>query len=122
MVAESSQTARATGITFVQVNMEWGRLRWLGPLHDTGVNDLRCLPGWCFRSGYQWVRDMSDTEHHQVLHPTRIDIPQEIRLFLIRQLNQTLACTADLRSQVKQAAWNVKGKEYSQLQALFRVI
>ena len=65
---------------------------------------------------------MSDTEHHQVLHPTRIDIPQEIRFFLIRQLNQTLACTADLRSQVKQAAWNVKGKEYSQLQALFETI
>jgi starvation-inducible DNA-binding protein len=65
---------------------------------------------------------MSDSKHHQVLHPTRIDIPPEIRLFLITQLNQTLSCTVDLRSQVKQAAWNVKGKEHSQLQVLFATI
>ncbi len=68
------------------------------------------------------MKNMSDTEHHQVLHPTRIDIPREIRLFLVTQLNLTLACTVDLRSQVKQAAWNVKGKEYAQLQALFNTI
>jgi starvation-inducible DNA-binding protein len=65
---------------------------------------------------------MSDIEQHQVLYPTRIDIPPEIRLFLITRLNLTLACTVDLRSQVKQAAWNVKGKEYSQLQALFETM
>jgi starvation-inducible DNA-binding protein len=53
------------------------------------------------------------------LHSTRIDIPSEIRLYLITLLNQTLACTVDLRSQVKQASWNVKGKEGFQLQALF---
>jgi starvation-inducible DNA-binding protein len=62
---------------------------------------------------------MSDRDGHPVLHPTRIDIPPEIRLYLITLLNQTLACTVDLRSQVKQASWNVKGKEGAQLQALF---
>jgi len=41
---------------------------------------------------------------------------------VITLLNQTLACTVDLRSQVTQAAWNVKGKEGAQLQALFATI
>src|SRR4029434_2144668 len=53
------------------------------------------------------------------LHPTRIDMPLEIRLDVITLLNQTLACTVDLRSQVKQACWNVKGKDFAQLHALF---
>jgi starvation-inducible DNA-binding protein len=66
---------------------------------------------------------MSDYEHHHpLLHPTRINIPQEIRLYLITLLNQSLACTVDLRSQVKQASWNVKGTDFSQLQALFETI
>jgi starvation-inducible DNA-binding protein len=37
-------------------------------------------------------------------------------------LNQSLACTVDLRSQVKQASWNVKGPDFLQLQALFETI
>ena len=65
---------------------------------------------------------MSDYEHHPLLHPTRINIPQEIRLYLITLLNQSLACTLDLQSQVKQASWNVKGTDFSQLQALFETI
>ena len=65
---------------------------------------------------------MSDYEHYPLLHPTRINIPQEIRLYLITLLNQSLACTVDLRSQVKQASWNVKGTDFSQLQALFETI
>jgi starvation-inducible DNA-binding protein len=67
-------------------------------------------------------RGMNDRDGQPVLHPTRIDIPPEIRLYLIRLLNQTLACTVDLRSQVKQASWNVKGKEGAQLQSLFESI
>jgi starvation-inducible DNA-binding protein len=62
---------------------------------------------------------MSDHGGHPALHPTRIDIPPEIRVYLIMLLNHTLACTVDLRSQVKQAAWNVKGKEGAPLQVLF---
>ena len=53
------------------------------------------------------------------LQPVRIDIPPEIRLYVIQLLQQTLACTVDLRSHVKQASWNVKGQDFSQLHALF---
>jgi starvation-inducible DNA-binding protein len=67
-------------------------------------------------------RDTSDRDGQPTLYPTRIDIPSEIRLYLTTLLNQTLACTVDLRSQVKQASWNVKGKEGSQLQVLFESI
>lgn len=59
---------------------------------------------------------------HPFLHPTQSEIALEIRVYLIALLNQTLACTVDLRSHVKQAAWNVKGKEFSQLHALFSTI
>jgi len=56
------------------------------------------------------------------LYPTRIDIAPEIRAYLITLLNQTLACTMDLRSQVKHAAWNVRGNAFVQLRALFEAI
>jgi len=52
------------------------------------------------------------------LQPTGIDIPPEIRRYVIQLLQQTLACTVDLRSHVKQACWNVKGHDFSPLQAL----
>jgi starvation-inducible DNA-binding protein len=60
--------------------------------------------------------------HTQALHPSRIDLPPEIRLYVITLLNQTLACTVDLRSQVSQACWNVKGKDFSFLHPLFATI
>ena len=50
---------------------------------------------------------------------THIDIPAEKRAALIEMLNQTLADTSDLYSQVKQAHWNVKGKDFYQLHLLF---
>ena len=62
---------------------------------------------------------MSQNNDHPFLHSTRIDISPEIRAYLISMLNQTLACTVDLRSHVKQASWNVKGHDFSQLHALF---
>jgi starvation-inducible DNA-binding protein len=62
---------------------------------------------------------MSQSNDHHVLHPVRIEIPLDIRLYVIQLLNQTLACSVDLRSQVKQACWNVKGHDFSQLHALF---
>jgi starvation-inducible DNA-binding protein len=51
--------------------------------------------------------------------PTHIDIPEDKRSSLIAMLNQTLADTFDLYSQVKQAHWNVKGKDFYQLHLLF---
>jgi starvation-inducible DNA-binding protein len=65
---------------------------------------------------------MSTNDLTQVLHPSRIDLPPEIRLYMIQLLNQTLACTIDLRSQVRQACWNVKGKDFSLLHPLFATI
>ena len=62
---------------------------------------------------------MSQNDDNQGLSPVRIDIPPEIRLYVIQLLNQTLACTVDLRSQVKQACWNVKGHDLVLLHALF---
>lgn len=46
-------------------------------------------------------------------------MPPEIRLDVITRLNQTLACTVDLRSQVRQACWNIKGKDFSLLHPIF---
>lgn len=51
--------------------------------------------------------------------PTRNDISQERRKSLITLLNQQLADTFDLYSQVKQAHWNVKGPQFIQLHELF---
>ena len=62
---------------------------------------------------------MNHCDRNEVLHPTRIDLPPEIRRYVIQLLNQTLACTVDLRSHVKQAGWNVRGTDFSPLQALF---
>src|SRR5262245_53731776 len=49
-------------------------------------------------------------------------MPLEIRVYVIALLNQTLACTVELRSHVKQAAWNVKGGAFVQLQSLFALM
>lgn len=62
---------------------------------------------------------MSSNGHQHMLHPTRIDIPAETRVSVIAILNQTLACTLDLKTQVKQAHWNVKGMDFYQLHELF---
>jgi starvation-inducible DNA-binding protein len=62
---------------------------------------------------------MNPCDHTEVLHPTRMDMPLDIRRYVIQLLNQTLACTVDLRSHVKQAGWNVRGPDFAPLQALF---
>jgi len=50
---------------------------------------------------------------------THIDIPAEKREALCKTLNASLADTFDLFSQIKQAHWNVKGKDFIQLHLLF---
>jgi starvation-inducible DNA-binding protein len=52
-------------------------------------------------------------------YPTFIDIPTETRAEVIEILNQTLVTTVDLKTQVKQAHWNVKGMNFYQLHQLF---
>lgn len=53
------------------------------------------------------------------LHETKIDIAKGKREKLIGILNQSLADAADLKSQAKQAHWNVKGPNFIALHELF---
>ena len=50
---------------------------------------------------------------------TRNDLPIQLRNTMITLLNQQLADTMDLNSQVKQAHWNVKGMHFMQLHLFF---
>ncbi len=52
-------------------------------------------------------------------NPTRNDLDPSIRKQMVNLLNQQLADTADLFSQVKQAHWNVKGAQFIALHKLF---
>jgi len=52
-------------------------------------------------------------------HTTKIDIAEDKRDELIAILNQSLADAADLKSQAKQAHWNVKGPSFIALHELF---
>ena len=53
------------------------------------------------------------------LHQTRIDLSAKSRAQLVDLLNQSVADTFDLYSQVKYAHWNVKGHQFYQLHLLF---
>lgn len=53
------------------------------------------------------------------MHNTKIDIPKGAREKLIAILNQRLADSVDLKSQAKQAHWNVKGMSFIALHELF---
>jgi starvation-inducible DNA-binding protein len=50
---------------------------------------------------------------------TRIDIAPKLRASMVALLNQQLADTLDLQTQVKQAHWNVVGKHFIALHELF---
>lgn len=54
-----------------------------------------------------------------MLHNTKIDIAKETREKIVEILNQRLADAADLKSQAKQAHWNVKGMNFIALHELF---
>jgi starvation-inducible DNA-binding protein len=51
--------------------------------------------------------------------PTHIDLPEKTRTTMIALLNQQLADSFDLYSQIKQAHWNIKGREFIALHELF---
>jgi len=53
------------------------------------------------------------------MHNTKIDITADKRETLVELLNQRLADAADLKSQAKQAHWNVKGMNFIALHELF---
>ncbi|MGK7949036.1 MAG: DNA starvation/stationary phase protection protein Dps [Xenococcaceae cyanobacterium] len=62
---------------------------------------------------------MVSTISKQKLYSTRIDLAEEVRIKVIELLNQSLAATLDLKTQTKQAHWNVKGTDFYQLHELF---
>ncbi|WP_255532357.1 DNA starvation/stationary phase protection protein Dps [Microcoleus sp. LEGE 07076] len=62
---------------------------------------------------------MTGNNHKQHLYPTRIDMSAATRTQVVGLLNATLATTLDLKTQVKQAHWNVKGMDFYQLHLLF---
>ena len=53
------------------------------------------------------------------VYPTRIDLEGDVRRRITAILNQTLAATLDLKTQAKQAHWNVKGVNFLPLHELF---
>ena len=53
------------------------------------------------------------------MKPTRNSLPAATREALIPLLNARLADATDLKSQLKQAHWNVKGPQFLQLHELF---
>ncbi len=59
------------------------------------------------------------TNTQPTFYNTRIDLPADTRRQVVETLTQTLATTLDLKTQVKQAHWNVKGLEFFQLHELF---
>lgn len=62
---------------------------------------------------------MVSTVSKEKLYPTRIDLGEDVRVKIIELLNQSLAATLDLKTQTKQAHWNVKGMDFYQLHELF---
>ncbi len=53
------------------------------------------------------------------MHKTKNDLPLETREKMIETLNARLADASDLKSQAKQAHWNVKGMNFIALHELF---
>lgn len=53
------------------------------------------------------------------MFPSRHDLPEDVRREMVALLNQQLADTTDLRTQVKHCHWNVKGRNFIGLHLLF---
>jgi Ferritin-like domain len=120
--ARMQQTARAPCRTFFPIPVLWNVPTYPEPSRcPVGAGAWRPYTQH-YRCGVRQGKSMNQCDDHPFLHPTRSEISLEIRVYLITLLNQTLAYTVDLRSHVKQAAWNVKGKEFSQLHDLFAII
>ncbi|MEL6224005.1 MAG: DNA starvation/stationary phase protection protein Dps [Cyanobacteria bacterium J06627_8] len=45
-------------------------------------------------------------------YPSRCDIPEDVRIQIVEWLNQTLATSIDLNSQIKQATWALQGMNF----------
>ncbi|MEM9219512.1 MAG: DNA starvation/stationary phase protection protein Dps [Cyanobacteria bacterium P01_F01_bin.150] len=52
-------------------------------------------------------------------YPTQCDIPEDIRIQIVEWLNQTLATSIDLNSQIQQATWTLRGIHFYPFYLLF---
>ncbi len=57
-----------------------------------------------------------------IMHTTRISLPEKDRIEITALLNTTLASVLDLYAQLKQAHWNIKGTDFISLHLLFDTI
>lgn len=53
------------------------------------------------------------------MHQTRNDMPEDLRISVVKLLNDRLADAIDLQLQSKQAHWNVRGPHFLSLHELF---
>ncbi|MDJ0706386.1 MAG: DNA starvation/stationary phase protection protein Dps [Leptolyngbyaceae cyanobacterium MO_188.B28] len=60
-----------------------------------------------------------DAKSSRRFYPTRIDLAADVRSQVVDILSLSLAATLDLKTQTKQAHWNVKGMDFYQLHELF---
>lgn len=74
--------------------------------------------------GVEWARGKSEmaTGTKSRLFETSVDIKEDNRIQIIEILNARLADSVDLKSQAKQAHWNVKGLQFFQVHELFDTI
>lgn len=56
------------------------------------------------------------------MYTSRLDIPESVRKHVISLLQARLSDALDLEAQMKQAHWNVKGRDFVQLHQLFDTI
>lgn len=62
---------------------------------------------------------MASTTPERQLFESRHDLDAATRMSMVEHLNQLLADTTDLQTQVKHAHWNVKGMQFQFLHELF---
>jgi starvation-inducible DNA-binding protein len=53
-----------------------------------------------------------------LMHPTKMSLPQKTRIEIIALLNKSLASGSDMYAQLKQAHWNIKGMNFIALHKL----
>ncbi len=62
---------------------------------------------------------MTKGKGSEKLYASRLDLSEKVRSEMTQALNESLASTLDLWTQIKQAHWNVKGKDFYQYHLLF---
>jgi starvation-inducible DNA-binding protein len=78
-----------------------------------------CLKFFDYSREAEMVSTPTKSNSTRRFYPTRIDLAADVRSQVAALLNQTLAATLDLKTQTKQAHWNVKGMDFFQLHELF---